>query len=92
MEVFDLSHEAENDWVETLLEKRIDDQAFLEACTPGRNNYEGQVVARPKQNTVYGGGPIEYFSLLDQWRASGDLPGIRLSGPVGGQVAGDPPA
>lgn len=92
MEVFDLSHEAENDWVETLLEKRIDDQAFLEACTPGRNNYEGQVVARPKQNTVYGGGPIEYFALLEQWRASGDLPGIRLSAPVGGQVAADPPA
>lgn len=79
MRVFNLSADAEKAWVDTILARRIDDAAFLEACTPGRNNYEGNTKARPRQNTVFGGGPIEYFGLLKAWRDSGDLPGLELS-------------
>lgn len=82
MEVFDLTEQAETEWVNTILERRIDDQAFLDACTPGRANYEGNVKARPRQNTVFGGGPIEYFAILKAWRESGSMPGLKLSVPV----------
>jgi cyclohexanone monooxygenase len=82
MEVFDLTEEAEAGWVNTILERRIDDEAFLEACTPGRNNYEGQVKARPKQNTVFGGGPIEYFAILREWREAGEQQGLEFSIPT----------
>ncbi|MGV6806464.1 MAG: flavin-containing monooxygenase [bacterium] len=82
MQVFDLSEEAESEWVNTIIEKHIDDTEFLEACTPGRNNYEGHTEARPRQNAVYGGGPIEYFSILKQWRERGGLPGLKLSAPL----------
>lgn len=66
----------ERAWVDTILARRIDRTAFLEACTPGRYNYEGNVAARPLQNTTFGGGPIEFFEILKQWRDSGDHAGI----------------
>lgn len=70
------SHEAEAAWVATILARRIDRSAFLEACTPGRYNYEGNLAARPAQNTTFGGGPIEFFQLLAAWRATGKQSGM----------------
>ena len=78
-ETFELSKQAEADWVQTIVDRRIDMSAFLEACTPGRYNYEGNTQARPIQNTVFGGGAREYFSILQQWRDRGDLAGFDLS-------------
>lgn len=76
---FEANQAAEDEWVSVILERRVDDEAFLEACTPGRNNYEGKVHARPRQNTVFGGGAPEFFALLKRWRDAGDFHGIQCS-------------
>ena len=77
-EGFEVSEATERDWVNTILERRIDRTAFFNECTPGWLNAEGALDRRPKQNSNFGGGPIEFFELLDAWRAEGNLPGLEL--------------
>ena len=72
--------EAEAEWVATIKEKAMNNQAFLEACTPGYYNNEG----RPGQGTglageLYGGGPVEFHDLIRKWRESGEMKGLRFS-------------
>jgi cation diffusion facilitator CzcD-associated flavoprotein CzcO len=71
------STEAEAEWVETIRAKAINSLNFLTECTPGYYNNEGM----PQRGTGlagdnYGGGPIEFFELLRQWREDGQLKGI----------------
>lgn len=77
---FELTAAAEAEWVDTIVKRRVDMTAFLDACTPGRYNYEGNTGARPIQNAVFGGGAMEYFGILAAWRDTGALPGLALSG------------
>jgi cation diffusion facilitator CzcD-associated flavoprotein CzcO len=72
--------EAEAEWVATIKEKAMNNQAFLESCTPGYYNNEGM----PGQGTglageLYGGGPVEFHDLIKRWRESGDMKGLRFS-------------
>jgi cyclohexanone monooxygenase len=75
----EVSAQAEAEWVATILERRRDDAAFLEACTPGRANNEGRPGERPRRNANYGGTAPEFFARLAAWRADGSLPGLLLS-------------
>ena len=61
---------------------------FLESCTPGYYNNEGKPnepggqrgsFISPGQNGPYGGGPIAFVKLLEDWRAEGDLQGLELT-------------
>lgn len=69
---------AEEKWVKTIIDKARLTADFQEKCTPGYYNNEGMVNTKPQNNT-YGGGPIEFFDLMAQWRAKGDLQGLELS-------------
>ena len=69
---------AEAAWVATIRERARDQHAFLAGCTPGYYNNEGKVNQTPQNNT-YGGGPIEFFSLMEKWRSKGNLEGLELS-------------
>jgi cation diffusion facilitator CzcD-associated flavoprotein CzcO len=69
---------AEQKWVKTIIDKARLTADFQEKCTPGYYNNEGMVNTKPQNNT-YGGGPIEFFDLMAQWRAKGDLQGLELS-------------
>lgn len=53
--------------------------SFLEECTPGRWNNEGQLSARSKKSVNFPGTSTMYFKLLDEWRAAGDLEGLELT-------------
>jgi cyclohexanone monooxygenase len=64
--------------VETIVDRARNTLDFLESCTPGYYNNEGQPSKRAAQNTSYGGGPIEYFRILADWRADGSFPGLDL--------------
>ncbi|MFL6873147.1 MAG: hypothetical protein ACJ0RG_13970 [Candidatus Azotimanducaceae bacterium] len=66
---------AEQKWVQTIIDKARLTADFQEKCTPGYYNNEGQVNTKPQNNT-YGGGPIEFFSLMEKWRTKGDLAGL----------------
>jgi cation diffusion facilitator CzcD-associated flavoprotein CzcO len=75
---FEVTAEAEQGWVDTILDKRVDKRASLRECTPGRNNFEGDPDNWPAQNTNYGPGPLPFLDLLDEWRRAGDLAGLRV--------------
>ena len=74
----EVSEAAEGEWVETIIRLAVIAQDFLESCTPGYYNNEGKPGERSGQNGFYGGGSEEYFRLLREWRATGDLPGLEL--------------
>lgn len=69
---------AEQKWVQTIIEKARQTEAFQEQCTPGYYNNEGHV-NRLRQNTFYGGGPIEFFDLMKKWRSNTKLAGLDIS-------------
>ncbi|HEY2707897.1 MAG TPA: NAD(P)/FAD-dependent oxidoreductase [Caulobacteraceae bacterium] len=54
-------------------------QRFYTECTPGYYNSEG---ARDNRSgffsDMYGAGPLRFFDLLAEWRATGEMPGIEL--------------
>ena len=53
--------------------------SFLEECTPGYYNNEGKPGERSGQNGFYGGGSVEFFQILRDWRAEGELAGLELA-------------
>jgi cation diffusion facilitator CzcD-associated flavoprotein CzcO len=72
--------EAEAEWVATIKEKAMNNQDFLEACTPGYYNNEG----KPEKGfglagELYGGGPVEFHDLIRKWREAGDMKGLLFS-------------
>ncbi|HZZ87444.1 MAG TPA: monooxygenase, partial [Caulobacteraceae bacterium] len=55
-------------------------QRFYMECTPGYYNSEGAVGNRSGFfSDMYGAGPLRFFELLAEWRATGELPGMALS-------------
>ncbi|MDJ0920032.1 MAG: NAD(P)/FAD-dependent oxidoreductase [Henriciella sp.] len=75
----EVTPQAEEAWVQKIIDKAILRQDFFESCTPGYYNNEGQMNLRSRQNTAYGGGPNEFFSILAKWRNAGELEGLTLS-------------
>ena len=73
------SEHAEQDWVEKIIHKSRDMKEFRENCTPGYYNNEGKPDLQP-QNNPYGGGPLEFFSMMRKWRKEGNLEGLEVSG------------
>ena len=79
--VVEVSQEAEEAWVKTILEKGAGAMGALGGpdCTPGYYNNEGQArEPTAMQAAPYGGGSIEYFKLLEAWRADGSLAGLEF--------------
>ena len=77
--VVEASEEAENAWVQTIIDLSIMRQRFLEECTPGYYNNEGNVQAMSARNGSYGAGPVAFAKVLEDWRAEGSLAGLELS-------------
>jgi cyclohexanone monooxygenase len=71
--------DAEDAWVRTIEQLAQNNQKFLEACTPGYYNNEGQPEQRSARNGSYGLGAIKFIEVLEQWRKAGDLAGLELS-------------
>ncbi|MCH8141378.1 MAG: NAD(P)/FAD-dependent oxidoreductase [Proteobacteria bacterium] len=72
--------EAEDEWVDTIKQMAIFSKNFLENCTPGYYNNEG----KPGQGNSliggqYGGGPVAFFKILQDWREEGSLQGLTFS-------------
>jgi len=71
--------EEEDAWVKTIIESTRRNQAFLESCTPGYYNNEGQPGARGVQNSPYGLGGMAFFKLLAKWREADKFSGLQLT-------------
>ena len=74
----EVSEEAEAEWVETIIRLARNARAFQESCTPGYYNNEGKPGELSGQNTSYGGGPLAFVKLLEDWRAAGTLQGLEI--------------
>ena len=75
----EVTPEAEQEWVQAVIDTSRVSLPFLESCTPGYYNNEGQPEKRAAQNSTYGGGSIEYFQILADWRDAGSFPGLELT-------------
>ncbi|MBM4269310.1 MAG: NAD(P)/FAD-dependent oxidoreductase [Deltaproteobacteria bacterium] len=72
------SAEAEAEWVATIVRMSGIGREFLESCTPGYYNNEGKAAELNGQNGFYGGGSVDYFRILREWREEGGLKGLEL--------------
>lgn len=70
--------EAEAKWVALIRKLAQNNQEFLEACTPGYYNNEGQVRGGIFAES-YAPGINSFNQKLGEWRAQGDLKGLVLS-------------
>lgn len=77
--VVEASAEAEEAWVQTIIDSAISRQEFAEECTPGYYNNEGKPSALAARNGAYGKGPIAFVKLIEAWRADGGLAGLELT-------------
>jgi cation diffusion facilitator CzcD-associated flavoprotein CzcO len=73
------TQEAEDAWVDTIHRLSKVSESFQEACTPGYYNGEGQPGSGNGFTAgSYGGGPIEFFKLLEDWRTDGKMAGLEV--------------
>jgi len=76
----EVTEDAEQAWVDEIVSLAgTGAQAFLEECTPGYYNREGQVGQARMQNSPYAPGINAFNDLLKRWREAGDLDGMTLS-------------
>ncbi len=74
----EVTAEAEDAWVETIIRKARLGRRFYEECTPGYYNNEGRPGERSGQDTAYGGGSMEFFEILRKWRDDAEMRGLEL--------------
>ncbi len=74
----EVTQDAEDLWCQVIEQKAHNNTDFYAACTPGYYNNEGKGGVN-KNNFLtnqYGGGPIEFFKILEDWRKEGSLSGL----------------
>jgi len=71
--------EAEQAWVDEILSRSVGSPIGGPECTPGYYNNEGQPNPLAKQSAPYGGGSIQFFRILAEWRAAGAFEGVELA-------------
>lgn len=76
--VVETTQEAEDAWVDKIIQSALVGKRFQEECTPGYYNNEGQPSALAARNGPYGAGAIAFIKLLEEWRAAGRLEGLQL--------------
>ena len=77
----DVEQEAEDEWVKTIIEKArgpIGAGPGSTECTPGYYNNEGHLNEKARQGAPYGGGSVEFFKLMEDWRDKGDFKGLEF--------------
>jgi cation diffusion facilitator CzcD-associated flavoprotein CzcO len=69
--------EAEEAWVETMRAGSVHGRAFFEDCTPSYLNAEGEL-DNPDSliRAGYAAGPVEFFTMWEEWRSTGRLEGL----------------
>ena len=70
------TREAEDKWVQTILDLAALRAAFLKECTPGYYNNEGSPTKAGGRNAAYGGGSPAFIKILQEWRAKDGLEGL----------------
>jgi cyclohexanone monooxygenase len=74
----EVSEEAEEAWVQTILANGSGVTIGGPGCTPGYYNNEGRPSPGARQGAPYGGGSIKFFRILEDWRAEGTFDGLEF--------------
>jgi len=72
------TQEADDKWVQTILEFSKFREGFQKECTPGYYNNEGVPSLRLSRNSFYGGGPLKFLQIMEEWRLKGGLAGLKI--------------
>ncbi|MFN0148011.1 MAG: flavin-containing monooxygenase [Dehalococcoidia bacterium] len=76
----DVAGEAEQAWAEKVIAASVMSIGFLESCTPGYYNNEGQPNGEMiRRNGPYAPGIMKFSKILDEWREEGNLEGLEFS-------------
>jgi cyclohexanone monooxygenase len=76
----DVTQEAEDQWVDTIIKASVANLTFLENCTPGYYNNEGKPNGELiRQNGAYAPGIMAFSKLLDAWRDEGSFKGVEFT-------------
>ncbi len=77
--VIEPSDEAEAQWCETIERTESKNRDYQLECTPGYYNNEGQLDKGPGfVGGLYGGGPIEFQKIVDEWLSNGEMKGLKF--------------
>lgn len=71
--------EAERDWCDTIVRMAVPATRFNSECTPSYRTNEGRMTEADVRSGFYGGGSVGFTRLLEEWRAAGDLAGLKLA-------------
>ncbi|MBM4204512.1 MAG: NAD(P)/FAD-dependent oxidoreductase [Gammaproteobacteria bacterium] len=75
----DITREAEEAWVQKVVAASVMSLEFLQQCTPGYYNNEGQPQGELiRRNGAYAPGIMAFSRILDEWRAEGSLAGVEF--------------
>lgn len=75
----DVTEAAEDEWVRTVIASSTASAEFLESCTPGYYNNEGQPdVELFRRNGPYSAGILAFSRLLREWRETGEFAGVEF--------------
>ncbi|WP_258956806.1 flavin-containing monooxygenase [Rhodococcus globerulus] len=69
---------AEEGWIQTIRAHSIDNSTFTSECTPGYYNSEGEPNGRSFLGDPFWGGFYELGEILQTWRDTGTLEGLKL--------------
>lgn len=78
MDSIEVSKQAEAEWVELHESRATRLLTAWRDCTPSYFNNEGKPQKGLARNGMFGGSPIEFIEILDQWNSGGDMPGMML--------------
>lgn len=70
--------EAQDNWVQTIRETAVDISELQQECTPTYFNNDGVPKKRWYLGESYGLGWDAFETLMQDWRSSGDLAGLKL--------------
>lgn len=74
------TEEAEQIWTNGIVTQGERRRQFLEACTPGYYNNEGQASDAAARSASYPAGPTAFIDLLRAWREDGNFEGLERNG------------
>ncbi len=75
--VIEPTPEAEAEWVDTVRRAASKARDFQIECTPGYYNNEGHLDKGPGFiGETYGGGPIEFQKIVDEWLSTREMKGL----------------
>ncbi|KAF2395598.1 putative monooxygenase [Trichodelitschia bisporula] len=80
--------EAEKAWTEGIVKGQYRSAKIQAECTPGYYNLEGTKQDDDRQRSFgnFGGGPLAFARLLEEWRAKGDMEGLEFTDGEGERV------